>query len=355
MEVLRIIVFLLGLMIVLGTLFSAVKATVLPGRKKVRLARLVFRNTFRLFRFVARRVRSDEVRDSLLAMYAPTSVMLLPLTWVILLITGDSAMFWAAGVSSVGKAVELSGASLTTLGFLAPEGVIQTILYICTGVIGLGIIGLLITFLPTGYAIYSQREQEVTRVAFRFGTPPSGVKVLTQAYRSGVALELDQCWHMWEEWFTAMYETHLSNSALIFYRSSQPGTSWITTAGALLDAGALFSSTVELQDAPWLKLCLYAGTQTLRDLAIDAGLRFHADYAASGTIHVTRVEYDVACDLLRSAGIPLKPDREESWRAFVTIRSRYDIALLELASLVYAPEAPWSSDRKIKLVKVKLF
>jgi hypothetical protein len=355
MEVLRIIVFLLGLMIALDTLFSAVKTTVLPGRKKVWLTRVVFRNTFRLFRFVARRVRRDEVRDRILAMYAPTSVMLLPLTWVILLIIGDSAMFWATGVSSFGQAMTLSGAALTTLGFLAPQGGVQTILYVCTGVIGLGIIGLLITFLPTSYSIYSQREQEVTRVAFRFGAPPSGAKVLAQAYQLGLAQELDQFWHTWEEWFTAMYETHLSDSAVIFYRSSQPGTSWITTAGALLDAGALFSSTVDRQDGPWLKLCLQAGTRTLRDLASDAGLRFRLDFASSEAVHVTRAEYEAACEQLRSAGVPLKPDHEESWRAFVRIRSQYDLALLALASLVYAPEAPWSSDRKIGPMKIKLF
>ena len=39
MVVMHIIIFLLGLFIVLSTLFSAVKQTVLSGRKKVRLSR----------------------------------------------------------------------------------------------------------------------------------------------------------------------------------------------------------------------------------------------------------------------------------------------------------------------------
>ncbi len=354
MEVLRIIVLLLGLGIVLGTLFSATKTTVLPGRKKVWLTRIVFRNTFRLFRFVCRRVQVDEERERILAMYAPLSVMLLPLAWVILLIIGDSAVFWATGISSFGEAMVLAGASLTTLGFLAPQGVVQTILSICSGVIGLGIVGLLITFLPTNYSIYSQREQEVTRMAFRFGTPPSGVKVLAHSYQTGLTQELDRFWHTWEEWFTAMYETHLSNSAVIFYRSSQPGTSWITTAGAILDAGALFSSTVDRQNDPWLKFCLHAGSRLLRDLATDAGLPFSPGLAQGESIHVTRPEYDAACKQLRSAGVPLKPNHEDNWGVFVSIRGRYDTALLALASLVYAPEAPWSSDRKIGKVKIKL-
>jgi hypothetical protein len=86
MIVVQIIVFLLGLLIAVTTLFSAIKETVLPGRKKVRLSRAVFRTTFRLFRLVIVRIHSEQARDTLWAFYASMSVMLLPLTWVILLI-----------------------------------------------------------------------------------------------------------------------------------------------------------------------------------------------------------------------------------------------------------------------------
>jgi hypothetical protein len=349
MIVLQIIVFLLGLGIALTTLFSAIKQTVLPGRKKVRLTRAVFRNTFRLFRFVAIRMPSDQARDAIIAFYAPMSVMLLPFTWVILLMIGFTMMFWGVSEPSLGMALSLSGAALTTEGFLAPKGVAETMLYIIAGIIGLGIVGLLITFLPTIYSIYSQREEEVTHIAFRFGSPPSGVKVLAQAYRLGLAQELDQFWHVWEDWFTDMAETHISNSEVIFYRSSQPGTSWITTSGAILDASALFSSTVDRQDVPWLSLCFLAGCRTLRDIATDLGIRSGPVLDPNASIHVTRAEYDAACEQMSSAGVPLKADREESWRAFVSMRSQYDILLIALAQLVYAPEAPWSSDRKLGL------
>ena len=317
MVVLQIIVFLLGLLIALSTLFSAIKQTVLPGRKKVRLSRAVFRTTFRLFRLVIVRIPSEQTRDALLAFYAPMSVMLLPLTWVILLMLGFTMMFWGVSEPSLGTALSLSGAAITTEGFLAPKGGAQITLYIIGGIIGLGIVGLLITFLPTVYSIYSQREEEVTRVAFRFGAPPSGVKVLAQSYRLGLAQELDEFWHTWEEWFTDMAETHLSNSDVIFYRSSQPGTSWITTAGAILDACALFSSTVDRQDVPWVHLCYQAGCRTLRDIATDVGIPLGSALASSAAIQVSRAEYDAACEQLRSAGVPLKADREESWHAFV--------------------------------------
>ena len=146
-----------------------------------------------------------------------------------------------------------------------------------------------------------------------------------------------------------MAETHLSNSDVIFYRSSQPGTSWITTAGAILDASALFSSTVDRRDVPWVQLCFQAGCRTLRDIATVVGIPLGSALASSASIHVTRAEYDAACEQLSSAGVPLKADREESWHAFASMRSQYDFALIALANFLHAPQAPWSSDRKLGL------
>ncbi|MGZ3618355.1 MAG: hypothetical protein ACXVAV_15315 [Ktedonobacteraceae bacterium] len=194
---------------------------------------------------------------------------------------------------SLGTSLSLSGAAITTEGFLAPKGGSQTTLYIIEGIIGLGIVGLFITFLPTAYSIYSQREEQVTRVAFRFGAPPSGVQVLAQVYRLGLTEELDELWRTWEEWFTTMAETHITNSGVIFYHSSQPGTSWITTAGAILDACALFSSTVDHQDGPWVHLCFQAGCRTLRDIVTDvARPSIVSKLVSEHAIHVTRAEYD---------------------------------------------------------------
>jgi len=349
MVIVQIIIFLLGLLIALSTLYSAIKQTVLPGRKKVRLTRAVFRTTFRLFRLVFVRIHSDTAHDALSAFYAPMSVMLLPLVWVILLMLGFTMMFWGVSEPSLGTALSLSGAAITTEGFLAPKGGAQITLYIMGGIIGLGIVGLLITFLPTVYSIYSQREQEVTRVAFRFGAPPSGVKVLAQSYRLGLAQELDEFWHTWEEWFTNIDETQLSFIVVIFYRSSQPGTSWITTVGAILDASALFSSTVDRQDVPWVQLCYQAGCRTLREIATDVGIPLGLALDSKYSIHLSRAEYNAAYEQLSNAGVPLKADREESWQTFVSMRSQYDFALIALANFLQAPKAPWSSDRKLGL------
>ena len=97
-----------------------------------------------------------------------------------------------------------------------------------------------------------------------------------------------------------------------------------------------------------MNLCFQAGCRTLGDIAADFDIQLHS-LASNGPIHVTYSEYDAACEQLRSAGVPIKADRDQSWRAFMNMRSQYDIPLIALAQLVYAPEAPWSSDRKLRL------
>ena len=98
-----------------------------------------------------------------------------------------------------------------------------------------------------------------------------------------------------------------------------------------------------------MHLCYQAGCRTLRDIATDVGIPLDSALASSASIQVSRDEYDTACEQLRSAGLPLKADREESWRAFASMRSQYDFALIALANFVYAPKASWSSDRKLGL------
>ena len=104
-----------------------------------------------------------------------------------------------------------------------------------------------------------------------------------------------------------------------------------------------------LLGVPWVHLCFQAGCRTLKDIATDVGIPLSSALASSTAIQVSRVEYDTACEQLSSAGVPLKTDREASWRDFASMRSQYDFALIALANFLHAPEALWSSDRKLGL------
>ena len=52
-------------------------------------------------------------------------------------------------------------------------------------------------------------------------------------------------------------------------------------------------------------------------------------------------------ELLASAGVPVRSDRERAWRDFSGWRVNYDQTLTQLASLTTAPLQPWVSDRSV--------
>ena len=93
----------------------------------------------------------------------------------------------------------------------------------------------------------------------------------------------------------------------------------------------------------------------MRDIVTDvARPSIASTIALEQVIHVARAEYDAVCETLSDSGVPLKADREESWRVFVRMRGQYDTFLIALANLVYAPKAPWSSDRTLGIAPARL-
>lgn len=143
-----------------------------------------------------------------------------------------------------------------------------------------------------------------------------------------------------------MEESHTSLSSTMFFRSQNPSRSWVTAAGAVLDAAALYRSTVDLEPDPAADIMIRAGYLALRRIALPFGFKIVDDPRyPDHPISITRAEYDAACERLEAAGVPLKHDREESWRDFAGWRVNYDKVLLDLCDLIMAPEAPWSADR----------
>jgi hypothetical protein len=129
------------------------------------------------------------------------------------------------------------------------------------------------------------------------------------------------------------------------YDPPRADRSWITAAGAVLDAAALTQSTVDIPADPQAALCIRAGYLALRQIAEFFSIPYNPNPDPTDPINVTRQEFDAACERLEAAGVPLKPDRDQAWRDFSGWRVNYDSVLLDLAGLVVAPEAPWSGDR----------
>jgi len=211
--------------------------------------------------------------------------------------------------------------------------------------IGLGLIALLIAYLPTMYTSFSKREAMVTMLEVRAGSPPSAVTMIERFNRIHNLEYLHDLWVAWEIWFTELEESHTTFIPLVFFRSSRPDLSWITAAGTVLDTAALVNSTVDIPREPRADLCIRAGYLALRSIADFFEVAYNPHPSPDDPVSITRQEFDEVYDRLAGQGIPLKPDRTQAWRDFCGWRVNYDAVLLSLASLLMAPYAPWSSDR----------
>jgi hypothetical protein len=338
------IVFVWGAALVVATIGSAIRTVVLPRAIPARLGSVVFVTMRRLFELRMRRVTSYDERDRIMAPYAPLSLFVLAFTWLVIVFAGYTAMFWALREGSIREDLTSSGSALFTLGFESPDSLPTTALAFTEAAIGLTLVALLITYLPSLYAAFSARESEVALLEVRAGAPPSGVAMIERFARISWVGGLSSVWGRWERWFVDLEESHTSFPALVFFRSPQPLQSWVTASGAVLDAAALHSSTLTEHD-PDAMLCIRAGYIALRRIAGFFGIPYDDDPNPDDPISITREEYDEAYDRLARAGVELKPDRDQAWRDFVGWRVNYDQVLLALAALVMAPYAPWSSDR----------
>ncbi|HEX6513601.1 MAG TPA: hypothetical protein VF157_14960 [Chloroflexota bacterium] len=344
----RIVVFLAGVLLVWRMLASALRTFVLPRGVRDMVTRIVFLVVFQLFRLRTLRAKTYVDRDRAMALYAPVSLLVLPLAWLLCVGCGYAGMFWALSQSGWTEAFELSGSSLLTLGFADIGGLPRAVLAFSEAIIGLGLVALLIAYLPTMYAAWSRREEAVALLEVRAGSPPSAVELLLRFYRINGLDRLPELWETWEVWFANIDESHTSLAALSFFRSPTPQRSWVTAAGAVLDAAALSNAILDVPHHPSADLCLRGGYVALRRIATYFGVRFDPHPGRYDAISVAREEYNEVYERLAAEGVPLKPDREEGWLAFAGWRVNYDTVLLALAALTMAPEAPWSSDRSLR-------
>jgi hypothetical protein len=343
-----VIAFPVGLLIVLSTVLSAIETLVVPRAIPLRITRAVFLAMRALFGLRGGRARSFKERDRDMALYGPVSLFTLAASWLALTGLGYVLMYWSLGMRPWRAALSLSGSSIFTLGFTAPRNLPTTILAFSEAILGIGLLAMLISYLPSMYQSFSRREAAVAALDVRAGTPPTAAAMLIRVSRIEGWERLDDVWRSWEAWFVDLTETHTSLPALVFFRSPHWEHSWVTASGAVLDAASLYASTVDRPRSPDGELCIRAGYIALRRIADFFAIPHPPDpHWPAEPISIDRREFDAACREMADVGVPLKSDLEQAWRDFAGWRVNYDRVLLSLASLTMAPYAPWSSDRSI--------
>jgi hypothetical protein len=334
-----------GIAVVVVVVDAAIRTFIVPRATVVTFTYAVFRCVRALLGPFAKPSRGYEVRDRVMALYAPLALVALPATSLLMIFVAYACIYVGLEHDDWQEAFIESGSSMLTLGFVRPTGTVSTFVAFSEAAIGLGILALVVAYLPTIYGAFSRRELAVTDLSVRAGTPPTPVEWLVRAQRTGFLDDMDRFWEAWMTWFTELGETHTSLGPLSFFRSPNPHRSWVTAAGAVLDTAALRLAALDLPRTAAAPLCIRSGYVALREIGSFFGFDVDHDPAADAPISIARSEFDDVYAQLAAAGLPMKADADQAWRDFAGWRVNYDQVLHALAAFTMAPYAPWVSDR----------
>ncbi|MCL1593342.1 MAG: hypothetical protein M3132_03190 [Actinomycetia bacterium] len=348
-QALSLAAFLVGFLTVIYVIQAAVRTVVLPRSAKVTLTSVVFGAVVVVFRWLADRKRTYEDQDSILAVIAPVGMIVIPASWLVLLLVGFEFMFWSTDPDlGLGGAFNLAGSSITTLGFAPAIGGGQRALAFTAALLGLLVLTLFIAYLPSIYSAFQRRENRVALLEVRAGSPANAPEMLVRFHRIGWVDELTFEWLAWEPWFMELEETHTTYAALPWFRSADAHRSWVTASGAMMDAAALWISATNVPAGPdhaAAGLMIRSGYVAMQRIAESFNIPFDPDPQAGDPIALERSEFEDAVDRLAVAGISVREDRDQAWLDFAGWRVNYEAPLLGMAQMLRAPYAPWTSDR----------
>jgi hypothetical protein len=314
----------------------------LPRRVKreVRIARGLNRIAWRPWRALGRRLPAA-AGDTLLGFYGPLALIATLAVWSIGLIVGFALLQWANGShvghnSGFGNDLYFSaGGFLSAASDLAPRDTIAKLLLLGEAAGGLGIVFIIIGYLPALNQAFSRREIAVSQLDPRAGSPPTAGALLLHAANRGGWAELNDYLQRWEEWAAELMETHLSYPILMYFRSQHVNQNWLAALTTILDTSAFAIAAAPGDEARAADTTFALGRHALADLSytIRAGPR-HTDGDRLPTEELERL---VA--MLDEAGLPIEDSAfEERLRR---LRHKYEPYAVALAGFLELSLPRW--------------
>ncbi len=338
---LRVLGFVLGLMVVVGTLSSVFTTLVVPRAGSSRLLRAISKVMVREADHVVRLLRTYESRDRVMSVVGPFCMVLLFVVWLSSLVVGFGLVAWWLSGSSLLHSFSASASSVFTLGIATLQHRSSELIELVAAGTGLLVVALEIAYLPTLYSAFSARETEVTLLGTRAGIPAWGPEILARHHWFRITAELPELYLDWERWAAAVAESHTNYPSLMWFRSPVPRRSWLTALVAMLDAAAMQDALTPSSSPRQARIYLQMGINTLRSLAGALHIAYDPDPLPDAPIRLTYDEYLVGVERLQQVGFPFERTPEEAWRHFAGWRVNYESIVDALTELVMPPPAPW--------------
>ncbi|HLH16808.1 MAG TPA: hypothetical protein VKX45_06290 [Bryobacteraceae bacterium] len=219
--------------------------TIVLARRAERIFRLTgwfYALTWRAFTFFARRVHEGQRRERLLSVYGPLSLLALLALWALAIVISFTVLHWAAGLqigheSGIAFDLFFSVAALSTMSPGTPGNPVSRFLLVLEAGLGISLLGLVVGYLPVLYQSFAEREQHISLLDARAGSPPAASELIVRQGRSASRFEAQLA--AWERWAAGMLETQLSYPMLAYFRSQHENQSWLGALVTILDASSV--------------------------------------------------------------------------------------------------------------------
>jgi voltage-gated potassium channel Kch len=302
-----------SIVLILLVLIDTFETMLLPRRVKrqFRFARMFYVYSWTPWALIARRVRSEKRRNTLLSLFGPLSILVLIAIWAMALIIGFALLHWAIGTplsgregaAALGIYAYFSGVTFFTLGYgdVTPVDASGRFLAVVETGIGFGFLAVVISYLPVLYQAFSRREIAISLLDARAGSPPTAATLLGRLARFSDLGRLDLFLGEWEHWAAEVLESHISFPMLSYYRSQHDNQSWLAALTAILDTSALVVAAVPKKDrrAAWMAFAM------ARHVVVDLAQAFYALPIDPPLDRLSPEKWSALLDVLASAGLKL--------------------------------------------------
>jgi hypothetical protein len=349
--------FFAGLALFLIVLWDAFEAIILPRRvtRKFRIARLFYRSTWTVWKFLMCFIPSPKRREAMLGFYGPLSLLVLVGVWAFGLVFGFGLMHYGAGSafnvavpsnqSNFFTDVYLSGTTFFTLGLgdVVPRSPLAHVLVVVEAGFGFGFLAAVIGYLPFIYGSFSRREVNISLLDSRAGTPPAAGELLRRHSYPGGQDALRDLLRDWELWSAELMESHLSYPVLAYFRSQHDNQSWIASLTAILDTCSLLMVSLEESCSKQAELTFAIARHAVADLSQVFGTPpkpLPEDRLPPEQLRHIR-------EVLANHGMKLRED-EETDRGLRKLRDMYEPFVNALANYLTQTLPPWIPAKKHK-------
>jgi hypothetical protein len=344
-----------GFVLIFSILLDAFETVVLPRRiqRSFRITALYYRITWTRWTRVARHIKKPARREGYLAYYGPLSLIQLLGYWALGLIFGFACVQYGLGEHlqlnnekiTFGKLLYHSGETFFTLGYgdIVPTNGVARALAVFEAGMGFAFLGVVIGYLPVVYNSFASRENEISLLDARAGSPPTATEFLSRLGCCPEQMVLDGIFRDWEHWCADLLSSHISNPALLFFRSQHSNQSWLSALTMMLDTTSLIMMGVDGIHPDQAKLTFAMA----RHAAVDLAQVVHARYDPHAAERLPLEEFDRLKKELVQHGVTLH-DSEDAVDRLAELRGFYEPYVQAMSVRLYFTLPPFMASEQKK-------